>query len=106
MEGLLYINETQIAHIFKLSIENFIGNPKTIAVLGTAFKDDTDDIRESPGIKIIEEALKRNFKVQVHDCTIENTKQRFGNSVKYFESIGGNYLECGYYLRNYNLGWL
>ena len=88
LEGLLYINETQIAHIFKLGIENFIGNPKTIAVLGTAFKDDTDDIRESPGIKIIEEALKRNFKVQVHDCiAIENTKQRFGNSVKYFESI-------------------
>jgi UDPglucose 6-dehydrogenase len=38
-----------------------------LAVLGLAFKGDTDDIRESPAIAIIEALLKEGAQVRVYD---------------------------------------
>jgi UDPglucose 6-dehydrogenase len=40
---------------------------KQLAVLGLAFKGDTDDIRESPAIAIIEALLKEGAQVRVYD---------------------------------------
>ena len=36
---------------------------KSIAVLGLAFKKDTDDIRESVAIKIVKDLLKKNYRI-------------------------------------------
>jgi UDPglucose 6-dehydrogenase len=40
---------------------------KTIAVLGVTFKANTDDIRESPSIAVIERLVGRGAKVQTYD---------------------------------------
>jgi len=40
---------------------------KRLAVLGLAFKGDTDDVRESPAIAIIEALLKEGAQVRVYD---------------------------------------
>ncbi|MDC7226544.1 MAG: UDP-glucose/GDP-mannose dehydrogenase family protein [Spirochaetales bacterium] len=40
---------------------------KTITVLGLAFKQQTDDVRESPAITIIDKLLKEGVNVQAHD---------------------------------------
>ena len=40
---------------------------KRLAVLGLAFKGDTDDIRESPAIAIIQALLKEGAQIQVYD---------------------------------------
>ena len=52
-------------------------NGGKIAVLGLAFKPDTDDIRESPAIYIIKSILDNNrFKLKVYDPeAIENAKK-------------------------------
>ncbi|RLE74748.1 MAG: UDP-glucose 6-dehydrogenase, partial [Thermoprotei archaeon] len=49
--------------------EQLIGNIKgrRIAVLGLAFKPGTDDIREAPSLKIINELLKKRVNVVVYD---------------------------------------
>lgn len=84
LRGLLHINETQIEHVFNLGINNYKGKVKKIAVLGTAFKPDTDDIRESPGIKIVEMALKKGITVTIHDyIALNNTMTLFKDRIKY-----------------------
>src|ERR1019366_5501228 len=40
---------------------------KRLAVLGLAFKGDTDDVRESPAIAIIQALLREGVQVQVYD---------------------------------------
>lgn len=63
-------------------IENIEG--KTIAVLGLAFKKDSDDIRESVSIKIIKDLLDKGCRVKVHDpMAIENAKKVFKDSIIY-----------------------
>jgi UDPglucose 6-dehydrogenase len=49
---------------------------KKLAVLGLAFKDGTDDIRESPAIGIIETLLKEGAHVRVYDpAAVSNAKK-------------------------------
>lgn len=54
------------------------------AVLGLAFKPNTDDMRESPAITIINELLKMGADVHVFDPeAMENAKEYFGDKVCY-----------------------
>jgi UDPglucose 6-dehydrogenase len=53
-------------------IEDAFGGPgslkgKTIAILGLAFKQNTDDMRDSPAITICEELVKRDARLRVWD---------------------------------------
>ncbi|HEY6290839.1 MAG TPA: UDP-glucose/GDP-mannose dehydrogenase family protein [Terriglobia bacterium] len=51
---------------------------KTIAVLGLAFKPLTDDIREAPGIRVIEKLLKQGAQLRLYDPeAMPNTRQVF-----------------------------
>ncbi len=58
-------------------------NPK-IAVLGLAFKDGTDDCRESPAIDIIYELLSHNADITAYDPkAMETAKLLLGDKIKY-----------------------
>ncbi len=51
---------------------------KTIAILGLAFKQNTDDIRESPALEIIKILLEKNVNIKCFDpMAMENTKKIF-----------------------------
>jgi len=69
VQASLYANEAQkrkpVEKLLKL-MHNDIDN-KTIAVLGLAFKANTDDIRYSPTITAIEMLLEHGARVQVYD---------------------------------------
>ena len=83
------INKIQINEIISL-IEKKLGtiSAKHITILGTAFKPNTDDIRESVSIELIKKLLKKNAKVIVYDPkAIKNTKNIFGNKIMYSESL-------------------
>ena len=61
---------------------------KNITILGTSFKPNTDDIRDSIAIELIKKLLKRKVKVTVHDPrAIENTRNIFKNKINYAKSI-------------------
>jgi UDPglucose 6-dehydrogenase len=89
LEAVEKINEQQVVNIMKL-IEKNCGNlkGKNIAILGLAFKPNTDDIRDSISLKIIKILLKKHVIVTVHDPrAIENVKKIFKNKINYASSI-------------------
>jgi UDPglucose 6-dehydrogenase len=57
---------------------------RTVAVWGLAFKAETDDMRESPAIPLVEGLLAAGARVQVHDPrAMESAHARFGDRVLY-----------------------
>jgi UDPglucose 6-dehydrogenase len=57
---------------------------KKIAVWGLSFKADTDDIRDSPSVSIIEELLRRGAVVHAVDPqAATNARKHFGNRVSF-----------------------
>lgn len=69
LEDVININSTQplrtILLLKKALGDNLKG--KQIAILGLAFKPDTDDLRESPSFPIIEALLSEEAKIITHD---------------------------------------
>lgn len=52
---------------------------RVVGVWGLAFKAETDDIRESPAIDLVEGLLARGARVQAHDPhAMDNARARFG----------------------------
>ncbi|MFC1662937.1 UDP-glucose dehydrogenase family protein [Patescibacteria group bacterium] len=66
-------------------LKTFNGLGKTITVLGLAFKNNTDDVRESSAINIIQNLLSRGANVNAYDPIAEKNASRIlGEEVKYF----------------------
>ncbi len=74
----------------KLKQALWILNDKRIAVLGLAFKPETDDIREAPSIPIIRELLREGARLGLYDPkAMENMKALFPDDpgrLDYFDS--------------------
>lgn len=72
------INEKQKLVIGKKIIHYFAGElaGKTIAILGLSFKPDTDDMRESPSLVLIQQLLHYQVKLKLYDpIAMENAKK-------------------------------
>lgn len=59
---------------------------KTVAVLGLAFKAETDDIRDTPAFNIVEGLLKRKAKVQAHDPQAMDNFSKLYPQIQYCHS--------------------
>jgi len=83
------INVNQINQIISI-LKKELGNlsAKKITILGTAFKPNTDDIRDSIAVELIKKLLRKKSKIMIHDPkAIKNTKKIFGNKISYSQSI-------------------
>ena len=57
-------------------ISQILGENQKVALLGLAFKSDTDDIRYSPAISIAQKLLDKGIEIKAHDFeAIENSKR-------------------------------
>jgi nucleotide sugar dehydrogenase len=85
VKTVINANEAQKERMVQ-KLEKILGTleNKTIAVLGLAFKMETDDMRDSPAIVVIDNLLKQKAKVKAHDPqAMENAKKIFGAQIEY-----------------------
>tara|TARA_B100001540_G_scaffold247448_1_gene222858 strand:- start:1638 stop:2951 length:1314 start_codon:yes stop_codon:yes gene_type:complete len=83
------INSKQIEEVITIAKQK-LGSlrSKKITVLGTAFKPETDDIRDSIGIELIKKLLKMKAEITVHDPkAIKNTKNVFQEKIRYAKTV-------------------
>ena len=83
------VNTKQLEQIISITKQR-LGDltSKRITILGTAFKPNTDDVRDSIAIELIEKLLKRKAKITIHDPrAIKNTRNIFENRIRYAKSV-------------------
>ena len=95
LDAVEQANEAQKQVLFD-KLKRHIGDLKqrTIAVWGLAFKAETDDVRESPALVLVEALLCAGANVQVHDpAAMKSAARHLGSRVKYaahaYEAVGG-----------------
>ena len=84
------VNTKQLKQIISI-IKQRLGNltSKKITILGTAFKPNTDDIRDSIAIELIKKLQKMKVNVTIHDPkAMKNTEKIFGNKINYAKTVG------------------
>jgi len=90
LESAIGINNYQKKQIVEKIKNLFSGKgieDKTIAVLGLAFKDNTDDIRDSAAIDIVKRLQKLGAKIRTFDPkAMENAKKILNSRVKFCQS--------------------
>jgi UDPglucose 6-dehydrogenase len=86
LDAVEEINVTVRKNFLKKIIAHTLG--KNIAVWGLAFKPNTDDIRFSPALYIIEDLLKEGFKITAYDkAASENVKKKIGDKISYVDDM-------------------
>ncbi|HEY6060254.1 MAG TPA: UDP-glucose/GDP-mannose dehydrogenase family protein [Gemmatimonadales bacterium] len=81
-------NERQKRVLYEKLARHFDGALKgrTIGVWGLAFKAETDDVRESPALVLVDALLAAGSTVQAHDpAAIETARHVLGDRVRYVE---------------------
>jgi UDPglucose 6-dehydrogenase len=60
----------------------------TVAVWGLAFKAETDDVRESPALVLVEQLLGAGARVRVHDpAALASARRHLGDRVTYAKNV-------------------
>ena len=89
IEAVERVNEKQKSIVYDKIIKA-VGDVrgKTIAIIGLAFKPDTDDMREAPALVVIEKLLKDGATIRVFDpIAMDECKRRIGDVVTYCKNM-------------------
>jgi len=88
LRSVLEINDTQPDWIVS-RVERALGSirGKDVAILGVAFKAESDDLRESRAIVLAKRLLNKGAVVRITDPkAMEGARREFGGAAKYYET--------------------
>ena len=68
LENVLTSNEVQIKNLVARILSH---HPRTVGMVGLAFKADTDDMRESPYVKVAKELIGEGIKLKIYDPAVQ-----------------------------------
>ena len=82
------INKEQINYLVS-KLEKVLGNlkNKTIAILGLAFKPDTDDLREARSLLLMQQLLAKKARVRAHDPVAIVNAQKLIKETVYSDNV-------------------
>ena len=89
IEAVERVNEKQKSIVYDKIIKA-VGDVKgkTIAIIGLAFKPETDDMREAPALVVIDKLLKDGATVRVFDpIAMDECKRRIDDTVTYCKNM-------------------
>jgi UDPglucose 6-dehydrogenase len=84
VDAVIEVNQRQGQHMLT-KIRNLVGklNGKTIAVLGLAFKPETDDMREAPALGIIRNMIDDGARVRAYDPVAMSEAKKVLSEIDY-----------------------
>lgn len=88
LRSVIEVNENQplrLVALLRKRIQDLKG--KKIAVLGLAFKDNTDDIRDSRSIPVISELLREGAQVSAYDPMASEQMKKVFPSIQYTQTV-------------------
>ena len=96
LKGVVNVNQNQQGLLLKKLNDRFDSiEGKRVAILGLAFKPNTDDMREAPSIIVTEELLKQGVKVIAYDpIAMDKAKSILSPNVEYANSVSEAIKEC------------
>jgi UDPglucose 6-dehydrogenase len=89
LQAVMEINGAQPDELVALVERNLHSvEGATVAVLGLAFKPDTDDVRQSPAIPVVRSLVEKGARVRVHDPVASSAAgELFGDRVVAFDDL-------------------
>ena len=89
LKAVQQVNKTQPDKIIRILKQmNVLRKNKIISVLGLAFKKNTDDVRESVSVPLIEKLLDYGLSIKVHDpMATQNFTKLFHDRITYCKTI-------------------
>ena len=88
LRSVTTVNEYQIdSFVGKISRELKNLRGKTIAMLGLAFKPETDDLREAPALKIVNSLLKKGAKIKIYDPAVSDRSKKELEEITFVENV-------------------
>jgi UDPglucose 6-dehydrogenase len=88
VESVIEVNEGQCSRMVE-KIESTLGSleGKRLGILGLTFKPNTDDVRESPAIKIVTSLIKRGASIAAFDPAGMEASKQILNDVYYAQNL-------------------
>jgi len=90
LESVLQSNEAQINELVRRVLEY---RPSTVGMVGLAFKPDTDDMRESPFVKVAKALLGEGIQLRIYDPVVQperligSNKQQVQKELRHLEKL-------------------
>ena len=79
LRAVIETNEEQPEKLVQM-VESAVDNLQDthVTVLGLAFKPDTDDVRETPTVPIVQRLVERGARVTIHDPVVRSLPEQLG----------------------------
>lgn len=90
-DSLLAANDEQIARAFRMIVQS---GHKNIGLLGLAFKAGTDDLRESPLVKLAAQLLEAGYSLKIYDTPVIAARHMDGANKTYITQVIPHIAAC------------
>ncbi|MCK4750827.1 MAG: UDP-glucose/GDP-mannose dehydrogenase family protein, partial [Bacteroidales bacterium] len=88
LKAVEFVNDNQKV-VIPIKVKSHFGDElrgKKLALWGLSFKPHTDDMREAPALRIIEELLIEGVKIRAYDpVALKEAKRKLGDSIEFCE---------------------